>query len=172
MAETKSKKEDIDFNKNDDQMRLLVSKMNQKLAKVFEGGGKKRIEKLHEQGKMSARERIEYLLDEDRQSIEIGAFAGEDMYMEHGGCPAGGVVVVMGYVSGRQCLVVANDATVKQEPGFRLQEKRIYGHRKFRLKIIYRSFIWWIVPEFIYRCRMKFFRIRNISEGFSETMPS
>lgn len=124
MSETKSKKEDIDFNKNDDQMRLLVSKMNQKLAKVFEGGGKKRIEKLHEQGKMSARERIEYLLDEDRQSIEIGAFAGEDMYMEHGGCPAGGVVVVMGYVSGRQCLVVANDATVKAGAWFPITGKK------------------------------------------------
>jgi 3-methylcrotonyl-CoA carboxylase beta subunit len=124
MSETKSKKEDIDFNKNDDQMRLLVSKMNQKLAKVFEGGGKKRIEKLHEQGKMSARERITYLLDEDRQYIEIGAFAGEDMYMEHGGCPAGGVVVVMGYVSGRQCLVVANDATVKAGAWFPITGKK------------------------------------------------
>jgi len=124
MSETKSKKEDIDFNKNDDQMRLLVSKMNQKLAKVFEGGGKKRIEKLHEQGKMSARERVTYLLDEDRQYIEIGAFAGEDMYMEHGGCPAGGVVVVMGYVSGRQCLVVANDATVKAGAWFPITGKK------------------------------------------------
>jgi len=124
MSETKSKKEDIDFNKNDDQMRLLVSKMNQKLAKVFEGGGKKRIEKLHEQGKMSARERIEYLLDENSQSIEIGAFAGEDMYKEHGGCPAGGVVVVMGYVSGRQCLVVANDATVKAGAWFPITGKK------------------------------------------------
>lgn len=124
MAETKDKKEDIDFNKNDDQMRLLVSKMNQKLAKVFEGGGKKRIEKLHEQGKMSARERIDYLLDEDSQSIEIGAFAGEDMYAEHGGCPAGGVVVVMGYVSGRQCLVVANDATVKAGAWFPITGKK------------------------------------------------
>jgi 3-methylcrotonyl-CoA carboxylase beta subunit len=124
MTDSKSKKEDIDFNKNDDQMRLLVSKMNQKLAKVFEGGGKKRIEKLHEQGKMSARERVTYLLDEDRQYIEIGAFAGEDMYMEHGGCPAGGVVVVMGYVSGRQCLVVANDATVKAGAWFPITGKK------------------------------------------------
>ena len=124
MTDSKSKKEDIDFNKNDDQMRLLVSKMNQKLAKVFEGGGKKRIEKLHEQGKMSARERVTYLLDVDRQYIEIGAFAGEDMYMEHGGCPAGGVVVVMGYVSGRQCLVVANDATVKAGAWFPITGKK------------------------------------------------
>lgn len=124
MAETKDKKEDIEFNKNDDQMRLLVSKMNQKLAKVFEGGGKKRIEKLHEQGKMSARERITYLLDEDRDFIELGAFAGEDMYMEHGGCPAGGVVIVMGYVSGRQCIVVANDATVKAGAWFPITGKK------------------------------------------------
>lgn len=124
MAETKTKKEDIDFNKNEDQMRLLISKMNQKLAKVYEGGGKSRIAKLHEQGKMSARERIEYLLDEDRPSIEIGAFAGEDMYKEHGGCPAGGVVVMMGYVSGRQCLVVANDATVKAGAWFPITGKK------------------------------------------------
>ncbi len=124
MAAAKEKKQDIDFNKNDDSMRLLISKLNQKLDKVYEGGGKTRIEKLHSQGKLSARERIEYLLDEESDYIEIGAFAGEDMYKEHGGCPAGGVVVVIGYVSKRQCIVVANDATVKAGAWFPITGKK------------------------------------------------
>lgn len=124
MAAAKEKKQDIEFNKNDDAMRLLISKLNQKLDKVYEGGGKKRIEKLHSQGKLSARERIEYLLDEETDYIEIGAFAGEDMYKEHGGCPSGGVVVVIGYVSKRQCIVVANDATVKAGAWFPITGKK------------------------------------------------
>ena len=77
------------------------------------GGGKKRIEKHHAKGKLTARERVEELLDPATPRIELGAFAGHGMYLEHGGCPSGGVVVVIGYVSGRQCIVVANDATVK-----------------------------------------------------------
>lgn len=124
MAESKEKKENLEFNKNDDQMRLLISKLKQRHAKVSEGGGKSRIAKLHEQGKMTARERIEYLLDEGRPQIEIGAFAGEDMYKEHGGCPGGGVVIVIGYVSGRQCIVVANDATVKAGAWFPITGKK------------------------------------------------
>lgn len=124
MAEVKEKKQDMEFNKNDDQMRLLISKMNQKLAKVYEGGGKSRIAKLHEQGKLSARERIDYLLDEDSPRVEIGAFAGDEMFKEHGGCPSGGVVVVIGYVSKRQCIVVANDATVKAGAWFPITGKK------------------------------------------------
>ncbi|HEY1039680.1 MAG TPA: carboxyl transferase domain-containing protein, partial [Bacteroidia bacterium] len=115
---------DLEFNKNDDKMRLLISAMEQKLAKVYLGGGKSRIEKLHEQGKMSARERIDYLLDEGSKRIEIAAFAGEDMYKEHGGCPGGGVVVVIGYVKGKQCIVVANDATVKAGAWFPITGKK------------------------------------------------
>ena len=115
---------DLEFNKNDDKMRLLISQMEQRLAKVYEGGGKKRIEKLHEQGKMSARERIDFLLDKDSPRVEIGAFAGYDMYKEHGGCPAGGVVIVIGYVSGKQCIVVANDATVKAGAWFPITGKK------------------------------------------------
>src|SRR5437868_9881426 len=104
---------DIDFNKNDDKMRLLISQMEQRLQKIYLGGGKSRIDKLHEKGKMSARERIDFLLDKNAPRVEVGAFAGYEMYAEHGGCPAGGVVIVIGYVSGKQCIVVANDATVK-----------------------------------------------------------
>ncbi len=115
---------DLEFNKNDDKMRLLISQMEQRLAKVYEGGGKKRIEKLHEQGKMSARERIDFLLDKDTPRFEMGAFAGYEMYKEHGGCPAGGVVIMIGYVSGKQCIVVANDATVKAGAWFPITGKK------------------------------------------------
>lgn len=115
---------DLEFNKNDDKMRLLISQMEQRLSKIYEGGGKKRIEKLHEQGKMSARERIDFLLDKNSPRIEVGAFAGYDMYKEHGGCPAGGVVIVIGYVSGKQCIVVANDATVKAGAWFPITGKK------------------------------------------------
>lgn len=115
---------DINFNKNEDHNKLLVSELRQRLAKVKLGGGEKRIEKLHAKGKMTARERIDYLLDKDSKSIEIGAFAGEDMYQDHGGCPSGGVVVKIGYVSGKQCIVVANDATVKAGAWFPITGKK------------------------------------------------
>ena len=105
------------------------------------GAGKKRIEGLHAKGKMSARERIEYLLDPDSPQIELGAFAGYEMYAEHGGCPAGGVVVVIGYVSGRQCIIVANDATVKAGAWFPITGKKNLRAQEIamenRLPIIY-----------------------------------
>ena len=115
---------DINFNKNEDYNKLLVSELKRKLAKVKLGGGKKRIEKLHKKGKMSARERIDYVLDTNSKNIEIGAFAGDDMYTEHGGCPSGGVVVKIGYIQGKQCIVVANDATVKAGAWFPITAKK------------------------------------------------
>ena len=115
---------DLNFNKNEDHNKLLVSELKQRLAKVKLGGGEKRIEKLHSKGKMTARERIAYLLDDDAKAIEIGAFAGEDMYKEHGGCPSGGVVVKIGHVGGKQCIVVANDATVKAGAWFPITGKK------------------------------------------------
>ena len=115
---------DINFNKNEDYNKLLVSDLKRKFAKVKLGGGQKRIDKHHEKGKMTARERIDYLLDAKSKSIEIGAFAGEDMYAEHGGCPSGGVVVKIGYVKGKQCIVVANDATVKAGAWFPITGKK------------------------------------------------
>ena len=81
---------DLEFNKNEDKMRLLISEMTQKFDKVSLGGGKSKIKKQHEQGKLTARERIDFLLDDDSESIEIGAFVGDDMYEEYGGCPSGG----------------------------------------------------------------------------------
>lgn len=115
---------DLNFNKNEDHNKLLVSDLRRRFAKVKLGGGQKRIDKHHEKGKLTARERIDYLLDNKSNSIEIAAFAGEDMYQEHGGCPSGGVVVKMGYVSGKQCIVVANDATVKAGAWFPITGKK------------------------------------------------
>lgn len=115
---------DIDFNYNDDQMRLKIRAMERALDKIYLGGGKKRKEKLHKAGKLSARERINLLLDANSESIEIGAFAGDGMYEEYGGCPSGGVVVVIGYVSKKQCIVVANDATVKAGAWFPITGKK------------------------------------------------
>jgi acetyl-CoA carboxylase carboxyltransferase component len=132
---------DLEFNKNDDKMRLLISQMEQRLNKIYEGGGKKRIEKLHEQGKMSARERIDFLLDKGTPCFEMGAFTGYEMYAEHGGCPAGGVVIMIGYVSGKQCIVVANDATVKAGAWFPITGKKNLRAQEIamenRLPIIY-----------------------------------
>ena len=119
-----TKKEELEFNKNEDRNKLKVSNLNRKLEEVYLGGGLKRIEKLHAQGKMTARERVQYLLDTDKEQLEIGAFAGEGMYTEYGGCPAAGVVVKIGYISGKQCIVVANDATVKAGAWFPITGKK------------------------------------------------
>ncbi len=115
---------DINFNKNEDHNKLLASDLRRRLAQVKLGGGQKRIDKHHEKGKMTARERIDYLLDKNSESIEIGAFAGEGMYKEHGGCPSGGVVVKIGYIQKKQCIVVANDATVKAGAWFPITGKK------------------------------------------------
>ncbi|MDC0177240.1 acyl-CoA carboxylase subunit beta [Polaribacter sp.] len=115
---------DLNFNKNEDYNKLLVSDLRRRFAKVKLGGGQKRIDKQHKKGKMTARERVDYLLDANSKSIEIGAFAGEDMYAEHGGCPSGGVVVKIGYIKEKQCIVVANDATVKAGAWFPITGKK------------------------------------------------
>jgi len=115
---------EIELNKNEDKMNLLISEMNSKLEKVHLGGGQKKIEKLHAKGKLTARERVEYLVDPDSEFFEIGEFAGDGMYEEYGGCPAAGVVVGIGYVQGRQCIIVANDATVKAGAWFPITAKK------------------------------------------------
>ena len=135
------KKEDITFNKNEDSMKLLISKMERKLAKIRLGGGQKSIDKHHAKGKLTARERINLLLDKDTPSQEIGAFVAEGMYEEYGGCPSGGVVIKIGYVSGKQCIVVANDATVKAGAWFPIAAKKNLRAQEIamenRLPIIY-----------------------------------
>ncbi|MCK7590538.1 acyl-CoA carboxylase subunit beta [Subsaxibacter sp. CAU 1640] len=115
---------DLNFNKNEDHNKLLVSDLKQRLAKVKLGGGQKSIDKHHEKGKMTARERVNYLFDAKSKTIEIGAFAAEGMYEAHGGCPSGGVVVKIGYIKGKQCIVVANDATVKAGAWFPITGKK------------------------------------------------
>ncbi|WP_313115038.1 acyl-CoA carboxylase subunit beta [Aequorivita sediminis] len=132
---------DLDFNKNEDHNKLLVSDLKNKLAKVKLGGGKKRIEKQHAQGKLTARERIDYLLDPNSPSIEIGAFVGDEMYEEYGGAPSAGVVVKIGYIKKKQCIVVANDATVKAGAWFPITAKKNLRAQEIaienRLPIIY-----------------------------------
>lgn len=115
---------DINFNKNEDHNKLLLSELKKRLTAVKLGGGKSKIEKQHAQGKMTARERINFLLDDAEKAIEIGAFVGDGMYEEHGGCPSGGVVIKIGYVQGKQCIVVANDATVKAGAWFPITAKK------------------------------------------------
>lgn len=115
---------DLNFNINEDYNKLLLADVRKKLTAIKLGGGKKRIEKQHEAGKLTARERIKYLLDPDTEAIEIGAFAGDEMYAEHGGCPAGGVIVKMGYVANKLCVIVANDATVKAGAWFPITGKK------------------------------------------------
>ncbi|MFT4696145.1 MAG: 3-methylcrotonyl-CoA carboxylase beta subunit [Urechidicola sp.] len=134
-------KQDITFNKNEDSMKLLISRMEQKLSKLALGGGQSRIDKHHAKGKLTARERIELLLDKDSPRQEIGAFVAEDMYQEYGGCPSGGVVIKIGYVAGKQCIIVANDATVKAGAWFPITAKKNLRAQEIamenRLPIIY-----------------------------------
>jgi len=131
----------LEFNKNEDAMKLAISQMKQRHAQISLGGGKKAIEKAKERGKMAPRERIQYLIDKGSQFTELGSFVGYDMYKEHGGCPAGGTVAGLGYIKGRQCVIVANDNTVKAGAWFpitgkknlRLQEIAMENH----LPIVY-----------------------------------
>ncbi|WP_158994787.1 acyl-CoA carboxylase subunit beta [Mucilaginibacter sp. L196] len=115
---------DIEFNKNEDINKRLVYEVATKLKKIYLGGGEKAAAKQKEKGKMLARERVAYLIDKDKPWLEIGAFVGEGLYAEHGGCPSGGVICGIGYVSGRQCVIVANDATVKAGAWFPITAKK------------------------------------------------
>ena len=137
----KTKKIDLSKSMNEDSMMLAVSKLRMSLNKVHLGGGKKRIAKLHSKGKMTARERVDYLIDKDSEFLEIGAFAGQDMYQEYGGCPSGGVVTGIGYIRGRQCMIVANDATVKAGAWFPITGKKNLRAQEIsmenRLPIVY-----------------------------------
>jgi acetyl-CoA carboxylase carboxyltransferase component len=132
---------DLEKNKNEDAMKLLLSRMEQRLQKIYLGGGKGKLEKQRAEGKMTARERVEYLRDKDKPVIELGAFTGYEMYEEHGGCPAGGVVVVIAYIRGRQCIIVANDASVKAGAWFPITGKKNLRAQEIamenRLPIIY-----------------------------------
>lgn len=132
---------DLDFNKNEDAFKQLLSQLKVKSEKVKEGGGPEKIEKHHNKGKLTARERIAYLSDDNSDFLEIGVFAGDGMYEEYGGCPSGGVVTGIGYVQGRQCMIVANDATVKAGAWFPITAKKNLRAQEIamenRLPVIY-----------------------------------
>ncbi len=132
---------DIDFNLNEDYMRLAVDELKAKLEKIYLGGGQKKIDSEHKKGKLTARERIEYLTDKNSTFLEIAALVGDEMYQEIGGCPSGGVVAGIGYVSGRQCMIVANDATVKAGAWFPIAGKKNLRAQEIamenRLPVIY-----------------------------------
>lgn len=132
---------DLDFNKNEDAFKQLLSQLKVKSEKVKEGGGREKIEKHHNKGKLTARERIAYLSDDNSDFLEIGVFAGDGMYEEYGGCPSGGVVTGIGYVQGRQCMIVANDATVKAGAWFPITAKKNLRAQEIamenRLPVIY-----------------------------------
>lgn len=132
---------DLDFNKNEDAFKNLLSKLKVKSEKVKEGGGPVKIEAHHKKGKLTARERIAYLIDDNSDFLEIGVFAGDGMYEEYGGCPSGGVVTGIGYVKDRQCMIVANDATVKAGAWFPITAKKNLRAQEIamenRLPVIY-----------------------------------
>lgn len=114
----------LEFNKNEDALKLMLSDMRKHLQIIYLGGGKKAIEKQRAKNKLTPRERVEYLIDKDKPFIEIGAFAGFKMYEAEGGCPAGGTVGGIGYISGKQCVIVANDQTVKAGAWFPITGKK------------------------------------------------
>ncbi len=137
----KYKNQDLEFNKNEDKMKQLLADLQRKMEKIALGGGEKKIEKQHAKGKLTAIERIDYLLDDDGESLTLGTFAGYEMYPDYGGCPAGGVIVKIGYIHGKQCIVVANDATVKAGAWFPITGKKNLRAQEIslenRLPIIY-----------------------------------
>ncbi|HNB11541.1 MAG TPA: carboxyl transferase domain-containing protein [Bacteroidia bacterium] len=119
-----AEKVNLEFNINEDAYKTHLIRLTERLNKIYEGGGKKNAAKQKEKNKMLARERIAYLLDTDKPQFEVGAFAADGMYAEQGGCPSAGVVIVIGYISGKQCIVVANDATVKAGAWFPMTAKK------------------------------------------------
>ncbi|SDK08422.1 Acetyl-CoA carboxylase, carboxyltransferase component [Pedobacter sp. ok626] len=131
----------IEFNKNEDVNKQSVFELKTRLKKIYKGGGDKSAAKQKEKGKLLARERIAYLIDKESEFLEIGAFAADDMYAEQGGCPSAGVVCGIGYVSGRQCMIVANDATVKAGAWFPMTAKKNLRAQEIamenRLPVIY-----------------------------------
>lgn len=134
-------KADLEFNKNEDRMKQLIFQLHSREKKTRLGGGEKKIEEQHRKGKLTARERIDYLIDKDSRFLEIGLFAGDGMYEEAGGCPGGGVVTGIGYIQGRQCVIVSNDATVKAGAWFPITAKKNLRAQEIamenRLPIVY-----------------------------------
>ena len=118
------KPQNISYNINEDNMKILISTLKQKKQIIELGGGVENIEKQHKKGKMTARERLATLFDKDSKLIEIGSFAANDLYGEYGGCPCAGVIVMIGEINERNCIVVANDSTVKSGAWFPMTAKK------------------------------------------------
>src|SRR5690606_31839151 len=135
------KQADLEFNRNEDQMKQLIFQLHSREKKIKTGGGEKKIEEQHQRGKLTARERIQYLIDKDSEFLEVGLFAGDGMYPEAGGCPGGGVVTGIGYIQKRQCVIVASDATVKAGAWFPITVKKNLRAQEIamenRLPIVY-----------------------------------
>lgn len=132
---------ELEFNKNEDQLKQLCSRLKSKAEQTSLGGGEKKISEQHQKGKLTARERIKYLTDQGSEFLEIGLLAGDGMYQEQGGCPSGGVITGIGVVKGRHCVIVANDATVKAGAWFPITAKKNLRAQEIamenRLPIIY-----------------------------------
>ena len=160
----------LKHNKNEESNEIEVLDIEKKRQKIFEGGGKKAIQKQKQKGKLLARERIEYLKDDDELFFEIGSFAAYDMYAEHGGAPAAGVIGGITKVAGKWCVIVANDATVKAGAWFPMTGKKTFVYKKLRWKIKFPSFTLWIAQGSICQCKMKYFQTKTILEEYFETM--
>ncbi|MEO0556819.1 MAG: acyl-CoA carboxylase subunit beta [Bacteroidota bacterium] len=104
--------------------RALLDGLAAQALEVRRGGGEKAIAREHKRGKMTARERVDALVDDGTTFHELGLFVGRGMYEAEGGCPAGGTVIGLGRVSGRLCMIVANDATVKAGAWFPITAKK------------------------------------------------
>jgi 3-methylcrotonyl-CoA carboxylase beta subunit len=112
------------FQKNDEHLRTLLRTLGTRGESVRLGGGKRLIEKHHQRGKLTARERIGKLIDPGSRFLEIGLYAAFEMYEEYGGAPSAGTVFGVGVIHGRQVVIVANDATVKAGAWFPMTCKK------------------------------------------------
>jgi acetyl-CoA carboxylase carboxyltransferase component len=153
-------------------LQALLDELRLKHALVNSGGGQKKIEQQHEQGKLTARERIKILLDKDSSTVEIGALAADEMYEEYGGCPSAGVVVVLGYIHQRQCVVVANDATVKAGAWFPMTAKKNLRAQEIAMENRCLSSTWWTVRVYSCLCKTRSLLIRSILGVFFTTTPT
>jgi 3-methylcrotonyl-CoA carboxylase beta subunit len=112
------------FIKREDNYKNLVRKLEAIREKTKEGGGNKAIERQHSKGKLTARERINLLIDNDTSFFELNTFCAHEMYKEYGGAPSSGTIFGIGVVNGKNHLIVANDATVKAGAWFPITAKK------------------------------------------------
>ena len=155
---------------NKDALKMAWAELQERIRRIKLGGGKARLKKLNEQGKLSARERINQLVDNPNEVFEVGILAAEKMYEEHGGCPAAGVVVVIAHVAKKRCVIVANDATVKAGAWFPMTAKKNLRAQEIAWKIKFLLSTWLIVLEYTFPFKMKFLLIKRTLGEFLEIM--